>query len=337
MSSKPKVRDARFKNRPVPEAPAPRPPKPSRPPARRPEAPRATVRGEAPPPPTEPGVAIPWNAVVPGLLALGLIAAGWTVWKDRHPTPTVADAGVVAAAEDARAPTPTPTPAATPDVPPAAADAGRPAAPSPDQGLSGDAVNPRVEQPTTPDPRNGRFTLAQATEGLPGSGPLVADIETSLGTFSCTLLSEQAPLTVANFVGLARGLRDFWDPVGGAWVKRPFYDGSIFHRVIPDFMIQGGDVLRSGMGGTGYEFADENVNGHNAAGQLCMANRGPNTNGGQFFITEAARDHLDGSYSIFGRCTPQELVGRIARVPRGANDRPEQPVFIRHVRVRRGG
>lgn len=177
--------------------------------------------------------------------------------------------------------------------------------------------------------------MAQATEGLAGSGALVAEIETSLGTFSCNLLSEEAPLTVANFVGLARGTRDFWDPVRAQWTKRPFYDGSVFHRVIPDFMIQGGDVLRSGRGGTGYEFRDENVNGHNAAGQLCMANRGPNTNGGQFFITEAPRAHLDGSYSIFGRCTPTELVGRIARVPRNSADRPEQPVFIRHVRVRR--
>ena len=339
MSSKPKIRDARFKNRPVSEAPAPRAPKPSRPPARKPDAPRVTARGE-PSPPADPGVSIPWNAVVPGLLALGLIAAGWTVWKDRHPTPVVvADAGVLLAVNDSGSPAP-PPPTAT-DVPPVpvVADAGPPAAPNPDQGLSGDPVNPRVERPPTssPDPRGGRFTLAQATEGLPGSGPLIAEIETSLGTFTCTLLSEQAPLTVANFVGLARGTRDFWDPVAGAWARRPFYDGSVFHRVIPDFMIQGGDVLRSGMGGTGYEFADENVNGHNAGGQLCMANRGPNTNGGQFFITEAARDHLDGSYSIFGRCTPEELVGRIARVPRGAADRPEQPVFIRHVRVRRGG
>ncbi len=156
-----------------------------------------------------------------------------------------------------------------------------------------------------------------------------------MGTFTCTLLTGEAPNTVANFVGLARGLRDFWDPIAGRWTRRPFYNGSIFHRVIPDFMIQGGDQLRSGAGGTGYEFADENVRGHNAAGQLCMANRGPNTNGAQFFITEGPTSQLDGSYSIFGRCTPADLVGRIARVPTN-NDRPLQPVFIRAVRVRRG-
>jgi peptidyl-prolyl cis-trans isomerase A (cyclophilin A) len=194
---------------------------------------------------------------------------------------------------------------------------------------------PRVMQPTAPDPKGGRFTLSQATEGLPPGNTLVAEIETSMGTFTCTLLADRAPLTVANFVGLARGLRDFWDPVEGRWVRRPFYDGSVFHRVIPDFMIQGGDFLRSGMGGVGYEIPDENVQGHNAAGQLCMANHGPNTNGGQFFITELAKPHLDGSYSIFGNCTPTELVGRIARVPRNEHDMPYEPVEIRHVRITR--
>lgn len=196
-------------------------------------------------------------------------------------------------------------------------------------------VQPRFPDPTTPDPRQGRFSLAQATAGLPGSGELYADIETSMGTFSCKMLTQRAPNTVANFVGLARGLRDFWDPVEGRWVRRPFYDGSVFHRVIPEFMIQGGDILRSGRGGPGYEFADENVNGHDRAGLLCMANHGPNTNGSQFFITEAPRQHLDGTYSIFGECTPTDLVNRIARVPRNDTDMPLQPVRIEHVRVTR--
>jgi peptidyl-prolyl cis-trans isomerase A (cyclophilin A) len=194
-------------------------------------------------------------------------------------------------------------------------------------------VRPTVMEPSAPDPLHGRFTLAQATAGLTPGTTLVAEMETSMGTFSCQLLADAAPVTVANFVGLARGLRDFWDPVAGRWVKRPFYDGSVFHRVIPDFMIQGGDVLRSGMGGVGYEIPDENVQGHNAAGQLCMANRGPNTGGGQFFITEVAKDHLDGSYSIFGRCTPTDLVNRIARVQRNERDMPFEPVEIRHVRI----
>ncbi len=200
---------------------------------------------------------------------------------------------------------------------------------------AGDPVQAVAMEPTSPDPRGGRFTLSDATEGLGGSGPLTASIVTSMGTFRCTLLDAVAPLTVANFTGLARGLRDFWDPVARQWARRPFYDGSIFHRVIPEFMIQGGDLLRSGIGGTGYEFADENTRPHDAAGLLCMANRGPNTNGGQFFITESARPHLDGSYSIFGRCTPTALVGRIARVERDASDRPRRPIFIERVTVTR--
>jgi peptidyl-prolyl cis-trans isomerase A (cyclophilin A) len=224
-----------------------------------------------------------------------------------------------------------PTPAPTPAPPPMRAE------PAPTPAPSG-SLAPRVarmREPTSPDPKGGRFTLAQATEGLPPGNTLSAEIETSMGTFTCSLLPERAPLTVANFVGLARGLRDFWDPVEGTWARRPFYDGSIFHRVIPDFMIQGGDYLRSGSGGVGYEIPDENVTGHNRGGQLCMANHGPNTNGGQFFITETAKDHLDGSYSIFGTCTPTDLVVRIARVPRGERDTPDTPVEIRHVRITR--
>jgi peptidyl-prolyl cis-trans isomerase A (cyclophilin A) len=210
----------------------------------------------------------------------------------------------------------------------------RPGAPTPTPAGGGEPVEPRVREPTSPDPRHGSFTLAQALAGLPGTGTPVAEIETSLGTFRCTLNPTQAPNTVANFIGLARGLRDYWDGVAGRWARGPFYDGSIFHRVIPGFMIQGGDRLRSGMGGTGYEFADENVQGHNAAGLLCMANHGPNTNGGQFFIMDAPAAHLDGSYSIFGRCTPTELVSRIANVEARAT-RPVSPVFLRHVRITR--
>lgn len=221
-------------------------------------------------------------------------------------------------------PTPTPTPEPAPPPPP----------PPPPRQARDVTVRPAHPDPSTPDPMHGRFTLAQATAGLPPGRTLVATIETSKGDFSCEMLAAQAPNTVANFIGLARGLRDFWDPVGGSWVRRPYYDGSVFHRVIPNFMIQGGDILRSGMGGPGYEFADENVTGHNAAGLLCMANHGPGTNGGQFFITETAVDRLDGSYSIFGRCTPTDLVARIARVDVSGTT-PIDPVEIRHVTVTR--
>jgi peptidyl-prolyl cis-trans isomerase A (cyclophilin A) len=170
---------------------------------------------------------------------------------------------------------------------------------------------------------------------MPAGDNLVADIETNYGTFSCQLWPTRAPNTVANFVGLSRGLRDFWDPVGGAWVRRPYFDGTVFHRVIPGFMAQGGDVLRDGHGGPGYEFADENTAHHDQAGLLCMANHGPNTNGSQFFILEEPKAHLDGSYSVFGRCSPVELVRRITGVSRSPNDRPNEPVLIRHVRVHR--
>ncbi len=256
------------------------------------------------------------------VIALSLLSA-----CNLTPPPEPSARPVVAPEPTRAAPTQAARAEPTPAPPPPAA----PAAPR----LRDVTVAPRVMEPTSPDPQHGRFTLDQATRGLPPGNTLNAEIETSMGTFNCTLLADRAPLAVANFVGLARGLRDFWDPVTGAWAKRPFYDGSVFHRVIPDFMIQGGDQLRSGMGGTGYEFADENVQGHDAPGLLCMANRGPNTNGGQFFITEVAKPHLDGSYSIFGRCTPTDLVNRISAVPRNERDTPYEPVEIRHVRITR--
>nr|MBK7067202.1 peptidylprolyl isomerase [Deltaproteobacteria bacterium] len=158
---------------------------------------------------------------------------------------------------------------------------------------------------------------------------------TSHGEFQCTLFEREAPNTVANFVGLARGIRDFWDPVHGRWTRTPFYANTIFHRVIPNFMIQGGDFLRSGSGGVGYEIADENVSPHDRAGLLCMANHGPNTNGGQFFITQGPKAHLDGSYSIFGECRPTSLVNEIASVRRDRSDRPAVPVIIRRITITR--
>jgi peptidyl-prolyl cis-trans isomerase A (cyclophilin A) len=189
--------------------------------------------------------------------------------------------------------------------------------------------------PTSPDPRGGQFSLADATEGMEPGTRLVAEIETNYGTFTCDLWPDRAPNTVANFVGLARGKRDFWDPVRGQWVRRPYYDGTIFHRVIPGFMAQGGDILRNGRGGPGYEFADENTSAHDEPGMICMANHGPNTNGSQFFILEQPKPHLNGSYSVFGKCSPVELVQRISGVPRSSSDRPNSPVVIRAVRVHR--
>jgi peptidyl-prolyl cis-trans isomerase A (cyclophilin A) len=197
-----------------------------------------------------------------------------------------------------------------------------------------------VQPPTTPDPRGGKFALKDAVAGLPGGkAPLVATIRTSMGTLYCDLYDDKAPITVANFVGLARGVREWWSQTDKTWVSKPYYNGTVFHRVIPTFMIQGGDWKGDGSGDMWFSIPDE-VNPalkHDKGGQLCMANRGPNTNEAQFFITEAAAPHLDGSYTIFGQCQPTEIVNRIARVPQSGppNNHPLTPVVIERVSIER--
>jgi peptidyl-prolyl cis-trans isomerase A (cyclophilin A) len=189
------------------------------------------------------------------------------------------------------------------------------------------------------DPAKGKFTLEEATKGLSGSGTLTATIETTEGKFTCELYDKQAPITVANFVGLARGLRPWKDPKSGQWVKKPFYDGLIFHRVIPGFMIQGGDPLGMGTGNPGYRFADEFVAElrFDKPGLLAMANAGPATNGSQFFITEGTPQHLSGRHTIFGLCEPTSLVAKIAGVEKGPRDKPVKDVVIKKVTVARKG
>jgi peptidyl-prolyl cis-trans isomerase A (cyclophilin A) len=186
------------------------------------------------------------------------------------------------------------------------------------------------------DPLDGKFTLAQATAGLPAQGKLFADIRTPKGTLECELYSDKAPITVANFVGLARGLRPFKDPSGN-WVKKAAYDGTTFHRVIKGFMIQGGDPAGSGAGEPGYTIVDEIWDGakHDARGYLCMANRGKNTNGMQFFITDAAAAHLDGGYTIFGKCQPDSVIEALAS-SEVSGDRAVNPPKIESVVIRRG-
>ena len=174
---------------------------------------------------------------------------------------------------------------------------------------------------------NGPIDLATATAAIPGTGALIADMDTELGKLSCKLLDDLAPKTVANFVGLARGLQAFKDPSNGSqWTKRPAYDGVVFHRIIKGFMIQGGDPSGTGSGEPGYVIPDEIWPGakHDRAGLLCMANRGANTNGMQWFITDDAAPHLDKSYTIFGECAPVAVVHKIAGVPVGSNG--ETPV-----------
>ena len=187
------------------------------------------------------------------------------------------------------------------------------------------------------DPAKGNFTIADATKGLAGSGPLMAKIETTLGTFTCELYDKQAPVTVANFVGLARGVRPFKNK-SGQWVKKPFYDGLIFHRVIPGFMIQGGDPLGIGSGNPGYRF-DTEVSPDltfDKPGLLAMANAGPGTNGSQFFITEGTPAYLNGKHTIFGKCEPLSLISKITNVDRGPRDKPTTDVVMKKVIITHG-
>lgn len=194
-----------------------------------------------------------------------------------------------------------------------------------------------------PDPVGGKFTVEEAVKGIAGKGPLTAHIETSMGSFHCELFEQNAPITVANFVGLARGLRPFLNPATGVWEKKPFYDGLTFHRVIPSFMIQGGDIKGNGTGEPGYTIPDEKNAPYrfDRGGVLAMANRGPNTAGSQFFITEAPQPALDdggaagGHYQIFGQCQEVQLVGKIAGVPRTPMDRPMTDVKITKVTFER--
>ena len=163
-----------------------------------------------------------------------------------------------------------------------------------------------------------------------------AIFETSQGEITCELFPQHAPQTVENFVGLATGTKEFIDPKTRKPARRPFYDGLIFHRVIPGFMIQGGCPLGTGTGGPGYQFEDEFVKGlgFDKRGTLAMANAGPGTNGSQFFITLAATSWLNNRHTIFGQVVKgQEIVERIAAVPRDRNDRPKTPVVMTAVKI----
>jgi peptidyl-prolyl cis-trans isomerase A (cyclophilin A) len=210
------------------------------------------------------------------------------------------------------------------------------------------AANPVFQQAQAKvnpaDPLQGKFTLADATKGIPGTGALLATIDTNHGKVTCKLFEDKAPVTVANFVGLATGKRTWRNPTG-QWVNTPAYDGTTFHRIIKDFMIQGGDAAGTGSGDPGYGIPDEMWDGglHDRAGLLCMANRGAgtSTNGAQFFITESDGPSVKGldhyhSYSIFGECAPLSVVHEIASVPTShPGDRPLTPVTINKVTIAR--
>jgi peptidyl-prolyl cis-trans isomerase A (cyclophilin A) len=165
-----------------------------------------------------------------------------------------------------------------------------------------------------------------------------AVFETSLGNIVARLFEKEAPKTVENFAGLAEGTKEFTEERTGKKQKKNFYDGLTFHRVIPDFMIQGGCPEGSGRGGPGYKFADEFHPSlkHSKAGKLSMANAGPGTNGSQFFITVAPTPWLDNKHTIFGEIVEgQDVADKISKVPRDSGDRPRTPVILQKVRIER--
>ena len=170
---------------------------------------------------------------------------------------------------------------------------------------------------------------------MPGT---YAQFVTSEGNFTVRLFDQEAPKTVENFVGLAEGTKQWTDPRTSQKVTKPYYDGVIFHRVIDGFMIQSGDPLGQGIGGPGYNFNDEfhPKLRHNKAGILSMANRGPNTNGGQFFITLGPTPHLDDRHSVFGEVVDgMDVVRKIGSTKTGAQDRPVKPIVIQTVTIER--
>jgi peptidyl-prolyl cis-trans isomerase A (cyclophilin A) len=165
-----------------------------------------------------------------------------------------------------------------------------------------------------------------------------ADFNTSEGNFTIRLFDKEAPNTVANFVGLAEGTKEWTDPRTNQKSTQPFYDGIIFHRVIDGFMIQGGDPLGQGVGGPGYKFADEFHPSlrHNRPGILSMANAGPNSNGSQFFITLVPTPHLDNRHSVFGEVIEgMDVVQKIGKARTGPRDRPVNDIVIQSVKIRR--
>jgi peptidyl-prolyl cis-trans isomerase A (cyclophilin A) len=172
--------------------------------------------------------------------------------------------------------------------------------------------------------------------------PPTAIIDTTAGKLTCVLFPDKAPIGVANFIGLARGTKDWTNPATGRKMHGvPLYNGTIFHRVIPNFMIQGGDPIGTGEGDPGYKFKNETSPDlqFDRPGRLAYANAGPDTNGSQFFVTEVPYPSLNGGYTIFGQCDDPsvELVKKIARMPRNGNDRPNDPPKIVKVTILHAG
>ena len=179
---------------------------------------------------------------------------------------------------------------------------------------------------------------ARAALGLSDGQKLLARLETNKGNVTCELWPDVAPVTVLNFVQLAEGSKEWTDPATNQKVRKPLYNGTIFHPVIPGFMIQGGDPKGNGTGGPGYQFEDETSPDvtFSEPGLLAMANSGPATNGSQFFITDRAKpNHLNGKHTIFGKCADLDVVQKIASVEKDKRDKPLEDVVIKAVVVSR--
>ncbi len=251
-----------------------------------------------------------------------------------HSVMVVCVLGVFAACKKQEPPPPAPDPTPPPSEPVKPAEPPPAAEPKAEEPPPAAAGGDEVRPPTAAD-------LETYTADIKGKGTLKAIFETSMGRLSCELFPDKAPMTVANFVGLARGLKPFRNPKNNQVEKRPFFDGLVFHRVIPDFMIQGGDPLGVGSGDPGYRFGDEfhPTLRHDKGGILSMANAGPGTNGSQFFITERPTPHLDDRHSIFGACKEVDLIKKIARVEKDPGDpsgsRPKTPLVLKKVTIRK--
>jgi cyclophilin family peptidyl-prolyl cis-trans isomerase len=184
----------------------------------------------------------------------------------------------------------------------------------------------------------GIFPLTRALEGLQGDGSLWAELHTDRGVISCELYEDRTPLTVANFVALARGLRPVLDRDTDTWTPRRYYDNTIFHRIIAGFIVQGGDPTGTGTGNPGYVVPDEYVPDlrHDEAGVLSMANRGgPTTGSAQFFITLGPAPNLDGTHTVFGKCDEAgvEIADDMASTPRDDHDKPLDPEVLKRVEI----
>jgi peptidyl-prolyl cis-trans isomerase A (cyclophilin A) len=223
-----------------------------------------------------------------------------------------------------------------------AAPTSKPAAPSTQKPAAPSTQKPATEKPAAPAETTAKPAAPAASAAKHGPG-VYAHITTNHGAMIARLFDKEVPRTVENFVGLAEGKKQWKNPRTGTMVRRPYYNNLTFHRIIPNFMIQGGDPEGTGMGGPGFTFADE-FNPklrHSKAGILSMANSGPNTNGGQFFITLAPTPWLDNRHSVFGEIVEgMDVLTALGNVPtngKGGNppNKPLKPVIMKSVRIER--